>query len=316
MRGRRWAAAAIGLVSLACGSRTALLVDDAESMPFVGPSPVTDASFDDATMSDAAPDALPPIDATPRPDVDRSDCPDADATLIYVVTVAGELLAYNPPTGSFRSITHLTCPAPMGSTPFSMAVDRKGIAYVVYSPDGALYRVSTATGACIATAYQPGQHNFLTFGMGFTSLMGGPDETLFVAADMGTAPSQLGTIDLNGFVVNVVAPFQPALTQAELTGTGDGRLYAFYEKAQGGSAIGEVDPTTAGVIAETPFPQVQQGQAWAFGFWGGDFYMFTSPDGAGSTVTRFRPSEGSTTDVASYPTRIVGAGVSTCAPER
>jgi hypothetical protein len=64
-------------------------------------------------------------------------------------------------------------------------------------------------------------------------------------------------------------------------------------------------------------PGVDLGGAWAFAFWGGDFYLFTAPGGNGtsSLVTRYRPSDGSVTQVAMAPgVTIVGAGVSPCAP--
>ena len=55
---------------------------------------------------------------------------------------------------------------------------------------------------------------------------------------------------------------------------------------------------------------------------GGDFYIYTNVDGGnlpmnggGSDVTRYRPSDGSITVVKSkIGFKIVGAGVSTCAP--
>jgi len=59
------------------------------------------------------------------------------------------------------------------------------------------------------------------------------------------------------------------------------------------------------------------GGSWAFAFWGGDFYTFTAQDlNAGSVVTRFRPSDGSIVQVGHTAESIVGAGVSTCAPQR
>jgi hypothetical protein len=42
--------------------------------------------------------------------------------------------------------------------------------------------------------------------------------------------------------------------------------------------------------------------------------MFTGPAAGGSDVTRYRPLNGSVSVVAKLPTKIVGAGVSTCAP--
>jgi hypothetical protein len=318
------AAALVIAWASACGSRTGLLADEGAI-----------ANDDSGTLPDGAPkkdvvserslDALPLIDATPLPDVVRNDCPDAAATLIYVITTQNGLFSFNPPTGAFTRIGTIVCPAPAGSQPFSMAVDRKGVAYIVFDATtgagkGALYRVSTATAACIGTAFVPNQLGFTTFGMGFASNVNGPDETLFIASDSITSttmPPTLGTIDVTTFKASRVAAFAPAIENAELTGTGDGRLFAFYRKTSNGtgSAIGQIDKQTARVIAETPLPTVDQQNHWAFGFWGGDFYTFTGAQGAGTTVTRLRPADASVTVVGSMPEDIVGAGVSTCAPE-
>src|SRR5262249_31106006 len=142
--------------------------------------------FDARPGSDAreatADDVIPPIDVRPRVDVRRDDCPDADATLVYLVSAEETLLSFYPPTATFTTIGTLACPAPTGMNPFSMAVDRKGKAYVLYwfgavagSP-GRIFQVSTATAACVSTSFVPGQQGFDTFGMGFVSDNGGPAE--------------------------------------------------------------------------------------------------------------------------------------------
>lgn len=309
------------LLLVACGSRTGLFGTDADDDDeFLPDGGLRDGGRRDASVVDTGVfDVLPPIDAIPPRDANRMDCPDADATLIYIVTTDNELFSFYPPDGTFKFISNIACPAPPGDTPFSMAVDRKGVAYVEFT-DQRIYRVSTATGACIGTSYQPNQQGFANFGMGFATNDIGPTETLFVAGtrdqNMTFSPG-LARIDPSTFVLSKVGLFMPDIARAELTGTGDGRLFAFYTKGAMNngppSFIGEIDTNTARVIAETPFPTVDQGNGWAFAFWGGDFYMFTAP-GGGSDVTRYRPSDGSTTVVASLPTRIVGAGVSTCAP--
>ena len=69
------------------------------------------------------------------------------------------------------------------------------------------------------------------------------------------------------------------------------------------------------VKGEKKLDTIDQGQGWAFAFWGGDFYMFHAPNG-NSIVTRYRPSDDSLTQVATLPSIIVGAGVSTCAPQQ
>lgn len=61
-------------------------------------------------------------------------------------------------------------------------------------------------------------------------------------------------------------------------------------------------------------PGVTQASGYAFAIWGGDFYLFTAPFD-GTIVTRFRASDGSIVQVATSPQVIVGAGVSTCAPQ-
>ncbi|CAN5787917.1 hypothetical protein BH11MYX4_BH11MYX4_64480 [soil metagenome] len=307
---------------VACGSRTGLFgeaTDDTfDLLPDGGRVPRDSGVIVDASI----PEALPPIDAQPL-DASRIDCPDAEATLIYVVTSTNELYSFYPPDGTFTFISNIACPTNQSATPFSMAVDRRGVAYVLFT-DNLLYRVSTATGACVGTPFQANQQGFDSFGMGYATNAAGPTETLFAAGtgdnQGGGGPSQgLGRIDTPSFVLSKVGRFVPDIKRAELTGTGDGRLYAFYTKgAFNGppSYIGEINTDTARVVAETPFPTVDQGAGWAFAFWGGDFYMFTSPQDFGSDVTRWRPSDNSLSNVASLPKKVVGAGVSTCAPSQ
>ena len=115
--------------------------------------------------------------------------------------------------------------------------------------------------------------------------------------------------------------FVPSINRAELTGTGDGRLFAFYTKlgTPNGSYIGQINTTTAAVTAEQAFPTLDQGNGWAFAFWGGDFYFYTANSMSSSkttTVARYRPSDKSldTAYMTNIGFHIVGAGVSTCAP--
>ena len=295
---------------IACGSRTGLPFDEAALDPDVG----SDARrLPDGAIADSI-DDIPMLDASKR-DANRMDCVDAGQTQIYVVTDTNDLLSFYPPTGVFKRIGVLACPTGGGFTPFSMAVDRKGVAFVLFEDQqrirGELFRVSTATGACIPTSYVSGQHAFNSFGMGFSTNAGGPAETLFLA----NQDSVLGSLNTTTFNLTSIATFTPAITLAELTGTGDGRLFAFYSPAAnvGDSFVGEIDKTTAAVIA-TNHISLALGRGWAFGFWGGDFYLFTAPSGS-SIVTRYRPSDQSLTPVGAYPGVIVGAGVSTCAPQ-
>src|SRR6185295_15935815 len=98
------------------------------------------------------------------------------------------------------------------------------------------------------------QQGFANFGMGYATNDVGPIESLFVAGtrDMNQQMSPgLARIDSTTFQLTKVGNFVPDIARAELTGTGDGRLFAFYTKgvASNGppSFIGEINTTTARV---------------------------------------------------------------------
>jgi hypothetical protein len=322
---------------VACGSRTGLLVpgddgpgnpgspgdDDSGSIVIGGDG----GSADDRSVETMR-DALPPLDVTVPHDA-FNNCPDAGATFVYVVTEEFELMSFYPPTAAFTAIGTLNCPLTgnTAATPFSMAVDQSGIAYVVYS-DGELFRVSTATAACQRTAFASGQHAFTpTFGMGFSQDTTDNGETLFVASGGGSggATPRLASINTTNFGLRIVGNLSPAIDSPELTGTGAGDLFGFYATSGANpcdnittgtcpdSAIGQIDKTTGRVTNQAVLFGRAQGTAWAFAFWGGDFYTFTAPTD-GTIVTRFDPTDGSAVVVAQRSDRIVGAGVSTCAP--
>ena len=57
--------------------------------------------------------------------------------------------------------------------------------------------------------------------------------------------------------------------------------------------------------------------AWAFAHWGGRFFIFvTGSDGLGSTVRMVDKAGDYKVLMENLPYQIVGAGVSTCAPEK
>jgi hypothetical protein len=337
----------------ACGSKTGLLVpqDDGQESSTGG---LPDAGADMPSPFDAGEeDALPPIDVTHAPALVANSCPDAAATLVYVITAQFDLMSFYPPTGTFTRIGRLHCPASdipikdlggtimlVPATPFSMAVDQQGIAYVVYN-NGELFRVSTATGACRPTRFVAGQQGFTeSFGMGYSQDLQGQGESLYVASDDLTDPDggnavlpRLGTIDTQSFRLRVVGAFRPPLYAAELTGTGAGDLFAFYSLIPESStpvAIGQVDKSTGQLVGQSVLPGIDQGCGWAFAFWGGDFYTFTAPasvprtprnnpcptERPGTVVNRFSPKDGRIVNVTQISEEIVGAGVSTCAPQQ
>jgi hypothetical protein len=144
MRAAAWLAfsAPIGMVA-ACGSRTGLLI----------PPPEHDATAPDvaADVPEGEPDVFEEPDAALEAGSDAAEedappmieetvdiCPDAGSTLVYLMTSQNVLVSFYPPTATFTTIGTIICPDPGTDTPFSMAVDRAGIAYVVFE-SGSLF---------------------------------------------------------------------------------------------------------------------------------------------------------------------------------
>lgn len=284
---------------------------------------VNDASDEDAA-SDAPEDA--PIDAPLEPwdvTVDRPPpiCADAGTTFIYLVSEGSDLWSFYPPLNRFQRIGGFACPAPLGTSPFSMGVDHDGLGYVVFAPNGVLFNVTTADATCTRTTFVPGQQGFTTFGMGFSVDPDGLSERLYVAewdyASGANASKGLASIDPLTLEFTFIGAFDPPLDGRgmELTGTGDGRLfgYSLSNSGQGGQVI-EVDKSNAKILSSTPLNVGNSTSALAFAFWGGDFYLFTTSPARTTDVTRYRPSDGSVDVVGHLDRIIVGAGVSTCAP--
>lgn len=301
---------------VACGARTGLPVwgntggeGGGGGEPPEGGSP-PDAGPD--VPEDVPEDVPPPID----------DCKDPSTTFIYLVTGENALWSFNPANLAFTEIGEPDCPVPNGFTPFSMGVDRKGTAYVLYRDNqfgadqpGELMRVSTIDAECESTDYEPGQLGFNLFGMGFSlDEPGGETDTLFVAEISFSEPSLgLATIDTETLELGFVGPFtDPPGNVLEMTGSSDGRLYAYFTSDFDGTVV-EFDKTTAGILEETPLP-IQPGSSLAFAFWNDDFYIFTSQGDGVTTVTRYQPSNGSVGVVTTLSQTVVGAGVSTCDP--
>lgn len=233
----------------------------------------------------------------------------------YVIAEDSTLYEFHPPTLEFKKKGRIACPSASGA-PTSMAVDRAGIAWVRFG--GAIWKVSTHDLSCVATSYTPPASSFFQFGMGFSSeSKGSADEALFLSDNGG---SGLGKLDTKTLQLQFVGPFTGNLAgkTAELTGTGDGKLYGFFTTTP--AQLAEISKTTGAILSTKELPGVTAGSAWALSFYGGDFYIYTASNGtggfgAGSDVTRYRPSDGSITVVKQGTGfKIVGAGVSTCAP--
>jgi hypothetical protein len=246
-----------------------------------------------------------------------------EAKLVYVLSLEGDLYSFAPAAKKFTKIGPLDCKS--GNTtflPISMAVDRKAVAWVnmrdtdPFAAGGdTLFKVDTKTAACTPTNVTGTMG-----GMGFSTDKGTTDkETLYVIGDGSSfGVGGLRRVDFAQEKLVHIADLQEQ-TDLELTGTGDGRLYAFL--ISNPLALAAIDKSTTALSGRVSLSNVERpaGPMFAFSFWGGDFYFYTgtSTSSAKTTnVTRYRPSDGSidTSYMTSIGFHIVGAGVSTCAP--
>ncbi len=251
------------------------------------------------------------VDAPATEATSSSDCAEENKQ-IYVVTSSNQLHRFAPATLAFTKVGDLKCPAG-SATPFSMAVDRSGMAWVLFD-DGKIFKVSTKDASCTATTYQANQESFGKFGMAFVSdVAGAPAETLYVADyySKGLAKIDVGTLKLS-----FLGDFGGFSGAGELTGRGD-RIFAFFNTPPTAPTlpprVAELEKTGK-IITTKNLAGTTIGSGWAFAHWGGTFWLFTAPMGS-SQVTEYDFEMSSSNVVTkSLGFVIVGAGVSTCAP--
>jgi hypothetical protein len=263
----------------------------------------------------------------------NSDCSVLGVDLIYVIDDDGNLYSFDPGQlggEPFTAVGAVDCPAgapwpdyngPAEAFPFSMSVDRTGRAWVLYT-SGEIFWVSTVDARCATTPFRPDEAGFELFAMGFVTEPS--SESLYVAGGLASEASQVGDLglvapslldvdrigDLSATTIN------PRATP-ELTGTGDGRLFGYYPGNE--SAIVEISKASGEELQGWELAaSTGDLEAWAFAQYGGRFYIFlTTSLGISETtsVIEFNPVLGEQrTVVGSVGFRIVGAGVSTCAP--
>lgn len=247
-------------------------------------------------------------------------CEVAASEFVYVVDVNNNFLSFEPRIDTdpkaLKVIGKLSC-STTGATPFSMAVDRKARAWVLYN-DGNIYLVSPKDASCTPSGYKPGQMGFTRFGMGFVSdAAGSRSETLYIGSNGIGGTNGLAKIDPLTLMLAKFADFPPGVTASpEMSGTGASELYGYFPSSAVDQHLIVRINKTSGAFDTTwklaPLPG--QPADWAFAHWGGRFYQFVTSGGK-NQIRRYNPAT-QTNDVVqdSTPYPIVGAGVSTCAP--
>jgi hypothetical protein len=272
---------------------------------------------------DRAPEIEPPPPAPVVAEVPKKPRPPApiiegppECMSVYVVSAQNRLFAFDPQRSSFKLQGVLRCPGAGFATPFSMAVSRQGIGHVLFN-NGRLFRVDVDDASCEATPFRPYQHGFALFGMGYGP-SGDDGETLYVAEVGFYRQSKgLARIDTDRYELLPIGSFtdNPGYN-IELTPTGRGPLHGYFINVgnRGGTLVA-IDTGSGRVVRSTAIAAGSQSSSLAISWWGGDYYVFTSIAG-GTEVTRYDPEASDTAVVATIEQTIVGAGVSTCAPDR
>jgi hypothetical protein len=243
----------------------------------------------------------------------------AAAELVYVFATDNTIWSFDPPSKAFTQIATADCQTG-AMTPNSMAIDRNLVAWLNYfetADNGSLYKFDlNAKSGCTKAASL--KNGYGQVGMGFsTDTSGGTAETLYLDGIGGGAG--LASFDMSTNTVVPIGTFSsdPNLSgqSAELTGTGDARLFGYFTTSPD-VRVAQLDKTNANVISDNVLNNFPPPQDWAFSFWGGDFYLYTSDGISDSRVVHYAPM-GNTVDlnyVADVGFTIIGAGVSTCAP--
>jgi hypothetical protein len=269
-----------------------------------------------------------------------NSCTADGVDLIYAVDEANDFLSFDPrklPNDPFVRVGTLSCPhsnttlqIPAGAViPFSMSVDRTGIAWVLYT-SGEIFNVMITNAQCSATGYTPLSGGMALFGMGFvTDSVGSNTEKLYIAGG-GHSAEPMGELARIDTTATPLAPTQVGNLTAtsdfspELTGTSEAKLYGFYPVLVGNSFVQEIDRNSGAPVGQQyPFDLGAGGGSirdWAFAQWGGRFYVFVSTDdgNGGNLVSKVwqidKMSGAVTVAISNSQYQVDGAGVSTCAP--
>jgi hypothetical protein len=299
------------------------------TMPAQTDTGTTAADTSTGETTDASSSSGSTGDSSTGGNVEPCACPDIEVALddgIFVLSDASELYKFYPETNKFEKLGSFQCGQATGT--FSMAVDRLGFAWVMFSnPLGKIWKLDVTNVAnCTDPGYSPGQQGVNYFGMAFVSnsqfdqcdKLYGNTFNGFGGFSEGPNFGDFLTVDPDTLVLSKIG--KTTFNGAEVTGTGDGRVFMF-----GGAnpaKLVEVEKLTGKYLEVTPLGNLELTNAFAFSFFAGDFFMFTEGNNPNfSKVTHFDYDDSDnngvqdlTTVVMQAPIRIVGAGVSTCAP--
>ncbi len=299
----------------AVGDDTGVVDDDAPGPEDTGVEEDEEPAQDDPAIDED------PVEDTGEPDpgeddpvetddpAPEDDCEDT-SDLVYVIDRDTErLFLFDPPSRALSLVGTLDC-SWLDGTPASMAVARDGVAYVRYSSN-TVFAVDLATLDCAEVSYDDRVTGFGSFGMGFaTDSADTWRDQLYIANR-----TRLAKLDTATWQVTSLGTLP---SQAELTGTADGELWAMLP-LESPALLVELDKGTGAELSRTrltSFPSPSTIDTFAFAAWGGSHYLFVRTYGMGESTDVYEvDATGTMRQIADrIGINVVGAGVSTCAP--
>ena len=263
-------------------------------------------------------------DSTTGVVVDACPCPDLVVGLddgIFVLSKTAQLWKYFPVKNELKMLGVVDCGLPPST--FSMGVDREGFAWVQFS-DQQIRKVDiTDVSKCSDPGFVPGQDGITNFGMAFVSNSAqDPCDRLhgnhYNFKAEGDKVAEFFSVDPD--TLNLMQLGKSDYGLAEVGGTGDGRAFLF--AGPDPSRLVEVDKNSGATKSVLLLPGVKTGGGFAFAFFAGDFYFFTDAESDNTSEVTHLDFDDSDKNglqdlkvvLQDAPIRIVGAGVSTCAP--
>ncbi len=223
-------------------------------------------------------------DAASEPDAFAGDAgrgcacaPGLHQELIFLMSADGELWSFDPRSSEFAFVAGPVCG---GEVPFSMAVDEQGVAWILGIESMSFQQIDVNDpGPCTESPYVRTNPDFGLVGTSFVAESeASPCSDLYVQSysgdgsfDEGPDLGRLGVIDpVSGDISDVGSLDYDG---GELTGTGDGRLFAF--TGVDPVKIVELDRATGAELDVIPLDGLNKTNASAVAFYGGAIYIFT-----------------------------------------
>ena len=267
-----------------------------------------DSDTEDTTLQDTGEtDTAIPDTATSSPVLD----PCQQIILLEAYGAANRLWRYDIESGENEPVLTPDC---SGMT--ALSANSKGQIFGLNHSTQTLYELIPATGECVASTLpqHPDYPDLQVRGLAFVGIE--DNEKLYLSALEDPANPQALLFELDDQSLKFVSPLN-GLTEekayVDLAGTSTARLFGLHP-SNGGSVIKEWNPNTGEQLANMP-TMAPEPNGWSFVWHEDSFRMFISTQGSHSFVFDFDPQTGALTPLPDLSFRVVGAALSSCAPD-